>query len=54
MPLNFFLEKKNQRIAMAQCSIKTEYCGSNYEEEDMMILEILSELVIKEMEKISR
>ena len=38
---------------MAQCSIKTEYCGSNYEEkEDMMILEIVSELVMKEMEKI--
>ena len=46
----FFLEKKNQRVA--QCSIKTEYCGSNYEEEDMMILEIVSELVMKEMEKI--
>ena len=53
MSLNFCLEKNKQRIAMAQCSIKTEYCGSNYEEEeDMMILEIVSELVMKEMEKI--
>ena len=47
-----FFRKKNQRKAMAQCTIKTEYCGSNYEEEDLMLLDIVSELVIKEMQKI--